>query len=74
MQSFINLGKCLLQFTKLLQHGNIHNLFYVLGKKHKPNFNFLACFKAEILKLELHIHFTKLPKRDSIYKLCFKKC
>ena len=39
-----------------------------------PNFNFLACFKADIYiahapKLK-HIHFTKSPKHDNIYKLC----
>ena len=40
-----------------------------------PVYNFLACFKAEIIepmpqKLKLHIHLTKSPKCDHIYKLC----
>ena len=43
-----------------------------------PNFNLIACFKAEISrahapKIELHmIHFSKSPKHDNIYKLCLR--
>ena len=33
-----------------------------------PNYTFLARFKPQILKLNIHL--TKSSKRDHIYKLC----
>ena len=33
-----------------------------------PDFNFTAC--SIPTHLEFHIHFTKSPKRDNIYKYC----
>ena len=36
-----------------------------------PNFDFLACFKLRYRvhapTSEVHLHFTKSPKRDNIY-------
>ena len=45
-QSF-HISKRVLQGTKSPKHDNIHNLNLCL-RTHMLNFNFLACFKAEI--------------------------